>query len=43
MSDPPMFVVHTGTVEEWHVDNVTEEVHDFHIHQIHFLVEASTA
>ncbi len=35
----PMFVVHTGTVEEWHVVNVTEEVHDFHIHQLHFLVQ----
>jgi suppressor of ftsI len=37
---PPMFVVHTGTVEEWHVVNATYEIHDFHIHQIHFLVEA---
>jgi suppressor of ftsI len=37
---PPMFVVHTGTVEEWHVVNVTYEIHDFHIHQIHFLVES---
>jgi suppressor of ftsI len=39
MSAPPMFVVHTGTVEEWHVINITEEVHDFHIHQLHFLVK----
>ncbi|MBV9720172.1 MAG: multicopper oxidase domain-containing protein [Candidatus Eremiobacteraeota bacterium] len=38
MSDPPMFVVHTGTVEEWLVKNITGEVHDFHIHQVHFLV-----
>ena len=38
MSDPPMFVVHTGTVEEWHISNVSTEIHDFHIHQIHFLV-----
>ncbi|MGB6715066.1 MAG: multicopper oxidase domain-containing protein [Candidatus Cybelea sp.] len=37
---PPMFVVHAGTVEEWHVVNVTQEIHDFHIHQIHFLVES---
>jgi FtsP/CotA-like multicopper oxidase with cupredoxin domain len=35
----PMFVVHVGTTEEWHVENVTHEVHDFHIHQTHFLVE----
>lgn len=35
----PMYVVHVGTVEEWHVVNVTQEIHDFHIHQIHFLVQ----
>lgn len=40
MSAPPMFVVHTGTVEEWHIFNDTYEIHDFHIHQIHFLVES---
>ncbi len=40
MRAPPMFVVHTGTVEEWKVVNVTQEIHDFHIHQIHFLVES---
>ena len=39
MNDPPMFTVHVGTVEEWRIVNVTEEVHDFHIHQIHFAVE----
>lgn len=39
MSDPPMFVVHTGTVEEWLVRNITGEVHDFHIHQLHFVVK----
>lgn len=39
MHAPPMFVVHVGTVEEWHVLNVSREVHDFHIHQTHFLVE----
>ncbi|HZV76352.1 MAG TPA: multicopper oxidase domain-containing protein [Candidatus Babeliales bacterium] len=36
---PPMFVVHVGTVEEWHIVNVTQEIHDFHIHQLHFLIE----
>jgi suppressor of ftsI len=39
MKSPPMFVVHVGTVEEWHIVNVTQEIHDFHIHQIHFVVE----
>ncbi|MGA8534244.1 MAG: multicopper oxidase family protein [Candidatus Tumulicola sp.] len=40
MRAPPMFVVHVGTVEEWHIVNTTEEMHDFHIHQTHFLVES---
>jgi suppressor of ftsI len=39
MNAAPMFVVHVGTVEEWHVLNVSREMHDFHIHQTHFLVE----
>jgi FtsP/CotA-like multicopper oxidase with cupredoxin domain len=39
MQDPPMFVVHTGTVEQWRIENVTAETHDFHIHQLHFLVK----
>jgi suppressor of ftsI len=37
---PPMFVVRAGTVEEWRVENTSKEIHDFHIHQIHFLVES---
>ncbi len=40
MSDKPMFVVHVGTTEEWTVENVTQEIHDFHIHQTHFVVES---
>jgi suppressor of ftsI len=39
MKSKPMYVVHVGTVEAWHVVNVTQEVHDFHIHQLHFLVQ----
>jgi suppressor of ftsI len=37
-SAPPTFVVHTGTVERWTVNNSTDEMHDFHLHQTHFLV-----
>jgi FtsP/CotA-like multicopper oxidase with cupredoxin domain len=37
---PPMFTVRTGTVEKWQIVNITEEVHDFHIHQTHFLVQS---
>ncbi len=36
---PAMFVSKTGTVEEWTVSNYAPELHAFHIHQIHFLVE----
>jgi FtsP/CotA-like multicopper oxidase with cupredoxin domain len=39
MNSKPMYVVHVGTVEAWHVVNVTQEIHDFHIHQLHFLVQ----
>lgn len=39
MSDPPMYVVKTGTVEEWNILNKSQEIHDFHIHQLHFLVK----
>ena len=39
IADPPMFVVHVGTVEEWRLVNVTDEIHDFHLHQAHFLVK----
>lgn len=40
MMDAPMFVAHVGTIEKWEIVNVTGEVHDFHIHQIHFAVKA---
>jgi FtsP/CotA-like multicopper oxidase with cupredoxin domain len=36
---PPAIVTHVGAVEEWTVQNRTRESHEFHIHQIHFLVE----
>jgi FtsP/CotA-like multicopper oxidase with cupredoxin domain len=39
MSSPPMFTVKTGTLEQWNVVNITQEVHDFHTHQVHFLVQ----
>jgi suppressor of ftsI len=39
MMDDPMFVVHVGTTEKWQIVNVTQEVHDFHMHQTHFVVK----
>jgi FtsP/CotA-like multicopper oxidase with cupredoxin domain len=37
----PMFRVKTGTTERWIVENDTDEVHSFHTHQVHFIVEAT--
>ena len=40
MDQPPNIVVHSGTVEDWVVQNTAQEDHIFHIHQIHFQVLA---
>jgi len=40
MDDPPAIVTNTGSVEDWNVENRSGEAHAFHIHQLHFLVEA---
>ena len=40
MDDPPAIVTQVGNVEDWTITNRSGEVHAFHIHQIHFLVEA---
>jgi len=37
-NDPPSIVTREGAVEDWIVQNRTTEVHEFHIHQIHFKV-----
>lgn len=38
MGQAPSIVVHSGTVEDWVVENRSLEDHIFHIHQIHFQV-----
>jgi suppressor of ftsI len=38
MDSPPMLTVQTGSYQHWRVTNQTNEVHPFHIHQVHFLV-----
>lgn len=38
-NEPPAITTTRGVVEEWTIQNRTPEVHEFHIHQIHFLVE----
>jgi suppressor of ftsI len=35
----PMFTARAGTVERWTLLNFTQEVHAFHIHQVHFIVQ----
>ena len=40
MDGPPSIVARSGTVERWTLVNATDEVHDFHIHQVHFVVES---
>lgn len=37
---PPMAVVRTGHLVHWKVTNETDEIHPFHIHQVHFLLYA---
>jgi len=34
----PNIVVHQGDVEDWIIENRSQELHDFHIHQVHFLM-----
>jgi FtsP/CotA-like multicopper oxidase with cupredoxin domain len=38
MGDAPAITVSAGTTEEWVVENWTNELHAFHIHQVHFRV-----
>ncbi len=37
-SETPNIIAHQGEVEDWIVENRTQELHAFHIHQIHFLL-----
>jgi FtsP/CotA-like multicopper oxidase with cupredoxin domain len=34
----PNIVAHEGDVEDWIIENRTQELHAFHIHQIHFVL-----
>jgi FtsP/CotA-like multicopper oxidase with cupredoxin domain len=37
-SSVPDIVAHEGDVEDWIIENRTQELHAFHIHQIHFML-----
>lgn len=39
-NNPPAITTTQGAVEEWRIENRTEELHEFHMHQIHFLITA---
>ena len=39
-NDPPAITTKQGAVEDWIIQNHAPEVHEFHIHQIHFLLLA---
>ena len=39
-NDPPAIVTSQGAVEDWIIQNRAPEVHEFHIHQVHFLLLA---
>ena len=39
----PSIVAQSGTVEEWTLENDSDEAHTFHIHQAHFTVESAAA
>ena len=41
MDSPPMLTVPIGSYVHWRVTNQTNEVHPFHIHQVHFLAYAT--
>jgi FtsP/CotA-like multicopper oxidase with cupredoxin domain len=36
----PTITVHQGDVEDWVIENRSQEIHTFHIHQTHFIVLA---
>jgi FtsP/CotA-like multicopper oxidase with cupredoxin domain len=35
-NEPPAVVTYKGAVEDWTISNHTKEVHEFHMHQVHF-------
>ena len=37
-SSVPNIIVHQGDVEDWYIENRSQELHAFHIHQIHFML-----
>ena len=40
-TNPPAITTKVGAVEDWTIENRAGEGHEFHMHQIHFLLRAS--
>ena len=40
-TNPPAITTKVGAVEDWTIENRAGEVHEFHMHQIHFLLRAT--
>jgi len=38
--EPPAITTNIGAVEDWTIENRTTEIHEFHMHQIHYLLLA---
>ena len=41
-NNPPAIITTQGAVEDWTIQNRSQENHEFHIHQIHFLLMSRT-
>ena len=39
-NNPPAVITTQGSVEKWIIKNIAQENHEFHMHQIHFLVRS---
>ena len=37
-NNPPAVITKQGSVEKWIIQNIAQENHEFHMHQIHFKV-----
>ena len=37
-SNPPALITKQGAVEDWTIENRSQENHEFHMHQLHFLL-----
>jgi FtsP/CotA-like multicopper oxidase with cupredoxin domain len=41
-NNPPAIITHQGAIEDWTIQNAAAENHEFHFHQLHFLVKSQS-